>query len=154
TASEEPSTALGIDLLSELEGFVEWTDLVRLSNQTGAEVLDRLAALTGKNDIMLVGIYLSVEAWKGDRRFSAPLERFLANLDQMRLPVILVAFGDPYVLGKLPATAAVLTPYNGTFRAEWSIARAITGRSSISGKLPVTIPDRYVRGEGIRLGSP
>jgi len=154
TVSEEPSMALGIDLLSELEGFVEGTDLIHLSNQTGSEVLDHFGALTGKSEIMLVGIYLSVEAWKGDRRFSAPLERFLANLDRMRLPVILVAFGDPYVLGKLPATAAVLTPYNGTFRAEWSIARAITGRISISGKLPVTIPNRYARGAGIRLGSP
>ncbi|MBP1656894.1 MAG: beta-lactamase [Bacteroidetes bacterium] len=154
TVSEEPSATLGIDLLEELGGFVESSDLVHVSNQTGAEVLDRLAALTGKNDVMLVGIYLSVEAWKGDRRFSEPVERFLANLDRMRLPVILVAFGDPYVLGKLPATAAVLTPYNGTFRGEWSIARAITGRIGISGRLPVTIPGRYARGEGIRLGSP
>jgi beta-N-acetylhexosaminidase len=154
TVSEEPSSVLGIDLLEELGGFVEGTDLVHLSNQTGAEVLDRLGALTGKNIFMLVGIYLSVEAWKGDRRFSGPLERFLANLDRMRVPVILVAFGDPYVLGKLPATAAVLTPYNGTFRGEWSIARAITGRIGISGRLPVTIPGRYARGEGIRLGSP
>ncbi len=149
--TEEPTTAFGQDLIDDLKGEIQDAQVVRVSNQTGAEELSRLSALSDANAVMVVGIYLSVEAWKGDHRFAKPLEQFLAGLNRVRVPVILVAFGDPYVLGKLPETSVVLTPYNGTYLAERSIARAITGRIQISGKLPVTIPGRYHRGEGIEV---
>ncbi len=100
---------------------------------------------------MIVGIYLSVVAWKGERRFAPPLDGFLASLADLGTPVVLVAYGDPYVLGKVPLTAGAMTPFNGTRLAEISVAKALTGRIPIRGRLPVTIPGRYQRGEGLQL---
>jgi len=62
-----------------------------------------------------------------------------------------VAFGDPYILGKIPETSVMMTPFNGTILGELSVARAIIGKNEITGKLPVTIPGRYPRGAGISL---
>lgn len=149
--TEEPAQALGLELLNEFQSDLAGVAPSRVSNETGQEKFVQLREDAKQCDALVVGIYLSIVAWKGDRRFAGPLERFLESLAAYPIPVILVAFGDPYVLGKLPETAVAITPYNGTYLAERSVARAITGKIGISGKLPVTIPGRYKRGEGLHL---
>jgi beta-N-acetylhexosaminidase len=149
TVSEDPQPLLGIDLQEGVEPFVRSASLVRVSNETGSERLREIRDSAGKSDALLVGVYLSIAAWKGEHRFSKPLEDFLGSLGRLPVPVIVVAFGDPYILGKLPATQVVMTPFNGTILAETSVAKAITGRIRIAGRSPVTVPGRYRRGEGI-----
>ena len=149
--TEEPALDPGIELLEEIQPFVKSVTLTRVSNETGSARFAEIADSTDPRDVLLVGVYLSVIAWKGERRFAEPIETFLNSLDNSASPAILVAFGDPYVLGKIPEADAVLTTYNGTYLAERSIARAVTGAATIEGTLPVTIPGRYRRGEGIRL---
>ncbi len=149
TVSEDPQPGLGVDLLEGVEPFVRSASLLRVSNETGSERFREISASAGKSDVLLVGVYLSVVAWKGDRSFSKPLQDFLGSLGRFPVPVIAVAFGDPYVLGKLPVTQVVMTPFNGTILAERSVAGAITGRIRIAGRSPVTVPGRYTRGEGI-----
>lgn len=149
--TEEPAQDLGTELLEEIRPFVASVTLTRVSNETGPERFAEITRATSPDGILLVGVYLSVVAWKGERHFAKPLEEFLQSLGRSPVPVILVAFGDPYVLGKLPETTVVLTPYNGTYLAERSTARAVTGRIAVRGRLPVTIPGRGRLGEGIRL---
>jgi beta-N-acetylhexosaminidase len=149
TVSEDPQPQLGIDLQEQMERSVRSASLIRVSNETGSERFREISAAAGNSDMLLVGIYLSVVAWKGDHRFSKPLEEFLGSLGRFPVPVIAVAFGDPYILGKIPVTQVVMTPFNGTILAEKSVARAITGKIRIAGKSPVTVPGRYRRGEGI-----
>ncbi len=149
--TEDPAWVVGTDLLNEASSFVTSVTLTRVSNETGSERFQEIAASLKEHDVILVGIYLTIAAWKGDRQFSKPLEDFFGSLPRLSQPVILVAFGDPYVLGKLPETPAILTPLNGTLLAEISVARAVAGRIDISGKLPVTIPGRFPRGGGIKL---
>lgn len=151
TVTEDPSPSVGTDLAYELGRGGEQVDLIRVSNETGAERFAAIAERSRKADVTVVGIYLSVVAWKGGSRFAKPLEDFLGALGRPGSPVIVVAFGDPYILGKVPLTAAALTPYNGTYLAEESVARAVTGGIAVTGKLPVTIPGRYARGSGIVL---
>ncbi|HTY58643.1 MAG TPA: glycoside hydrolase family 3 protein, partial [Bacteroidota bacterium] len=151
TVSEDPQPGIGIDLSEHLEPYVRSASVFRVSNETGRERFGEISADAGGSDVLVVGIYLSVVAWKGDHRFAPPLRDFLDSLGHFPVPVIAVAFGDPYVLGKIPETQVVLTPFNGTNLAEVSVARAITGRIRIGGKSPVTVPGRYRRGEGIVL---
>jgi beta-N-acetylhexosaminidase len=148
TVTEDPAPQIGSDLVHELQPSVSSVDIVRVSNESGPEKFVQVSESSRNADVMLVGIYLSVVAWRGESRFSEPLERFLSSLDRQGKPVILVAFGDPYILGKVPETTVVLTPYNGTYLAEQSVARAVVGRIRVSGTLPVTIPGRYARGAG------
>jgi beta-N-acetylhexosaminidase len=149
--TEEPALDFGSELLDEIRPFVASATLTRVSNQTGPARFAALADSTAPNDVLLVGLYFSVVAWKGERHFAEPLSKFLSSLGAFPSPAILVAFGDPYVLGRIPETSVVLTPYNGTYLAERSVARAVTGRIGVGGTLPVTITGRYGRGEGIRL---
>jgi beta-glucosidase-like glycosyl hydrolase len=151
TVTEEPQPQVGTDLLNELNPFVASAEVTRVSNETGRERYSDIRTSLQNSDVVLVGVYLSVVAWKGERRFAKPLEEFLNSLSQFQKPVILVAFGDPYVLGKIPETQVVMTSFNGTILAEQSVARAIVGSITTKGKLPVTIPGRYKRGEGLTV---
>jgi beta-glucosidase-like glycosyl hydrolase len=146
--TEEPQPQVGTDLLTEIEPFVASAVLTRVSNETGRERFATIDSSLRQADVILVGVYLSVVAWKGDRRFAGPLEAFLASLANLPKPVILVAFGDPYILGKMPETQVVMTPYSGGTLAEQSVARVIAGRVFARGRLPVTIPGRYKLGAG------
>jgi len=148
TVTEEPHPQVGTDLLTEIEPFVGTATVTRVSNETGRERFEEITTSLGQSDVILVGVYLSVVAWKGDRRFAAPLGDFLASLGSLPKPVILVAFGNPYILGKLPETQVVMTPYAGSTLAEQSVARVVSGRVKARGKLPVTIPGRYKLGAG------
>jgi beta-N-acetylhexosaminidase len=149
--TEDPGWIVATDLSTALGTSVRATTLTRVSNETGTERFSAIRASLKECDVMLVGIYLTIAAWKGEHHFSKPLEEFLSSLSHLPQPVILVAFGDPYVLGKLPETAAIITPMNGTILGEMSVARAIAGKTEIKGKLPITIPGRYPRGTGLNL---
>ena len=149
--TEDPGWVVGTDLLDEATPSVKSATLVRVSNETGSERFHEITASQEDCDVILVGVYLTIAAWKGERRFSKPLEEFLSSLSDLPRPVILVAFGDPYIIGRLPETTAILTPLNGTILAEASIARAMAGKIEIRGRLPVTIPGRFPRGTGIMM---
>lgn len=153
TVTEEPQPQVGTDLFNELKPLVASAVLTRVSNESGRERFDNIRASSQQSDVVIVGVYLSVVAWRGERRFAKPLEEFLESLNHFKRPIILVAFGDPYVLGKIPETQVVMTPFNGTILAEQSIARAIAGKITTKGKLPVTIPGRYKRGDGLMIYS-
>lgn len=149
TVTEEPASGPGIEFTNEIRPWVASVGNSMVSNDTGEERVREIVRMAEQNDVLVVGIYLSVLAWKGDRRFAGPLDRFLRGLHSLKVPVILVAYGDPYVLGKIPETAAVMTPFNGTYLAERSVAKAIAGKIRATGRLPVTIPGRYVRSSGV-----
>jgi beta-glucosidase-like glycosyl hydrolase len=99
TVSEDPLPVIGTDLLDDLLPHVTSVSLTRVSNETGRERFEAIRAGFRDADVVLVGVYLSVVAWKGDRRFSQQLEDFFSALGTATTPVITVAFGDPYILG-------------------------------------------------------
>lgn len=150
--SDEPNAECGRELQRQLASRLAAVSLVRLSNESPRELV-QAAAQAEAAEVIVLGIYLSIGAWKGKTGFSPALQELLAGAATLPQPVITVAFGDPYVLAKLPATAMILTPYNGARIGEAAIARALTGEINLTGRLPVTIPGRYKIGEGLQLRS-
>jgi hypothetical protein len=153
TFTEEPNFDVGRELERVLQPHVAAVSLSHLSNESSREFIQQITAQFQETDVVLLGVYLSIAAWKGHSSFSPAVQEFLAGLDKLPKPVITVAFGDPYVLAKLPTTAVVMTPFTGAMMGERSIARAVLGQIGIAGKLPVTIPGKYKIGEGMQLFS-
>ena len=148
--SEEPYPEFGRELLRQLESQLATVSLTHLSNESSRELIQQTARFDDA-DVILLGVYLSIGAWKGKPTFSLALQDFFAQVVTLPKPVITVAFGDPYVIGKLPETAVMMTPYNGAKIGERSIAKALLGAIDITGRLPVTIPGKYKSGDGIQL---
>jgi beta-N-acetylhexosaminidase len=67
-----------------------------------------------------------------------------------RRQVIVVAFGNPYIIRQLPNVGAYIATYGVTDDLERAAARAIVGSDPITGVAPVTLPGFFKAGEGIR----
>ena len=67
--------------------------------------------------------------------------------------VILVTFTKPYNLSKinLEKISAVLLAYQNNMDAKYSATQSIVGKNKITGKLPVSISNKYKYGSGITL---
>lgn len=151
TVTETPDAQAGDALKASLESHVASVGLSHLSDESCKEKIEQVMKGIRRSDILVVGIYLSVGSWKGSLRFSGQIEQFFKRVGRMRKPIVTVAFGDPYVLARMPMTDGVLAVYTGSRKAEEAVGKALTGSIEITGKLPVTIPGTFKRGDGIEL---
>jgi beta-N-acetylhexosaminidase len=148
TVTEIPGTDQGDELALTLEQSGFQVDHVRVHVETGSERLRDVSGRLDSPGVTVIGLYLSIGAWKGELKLPGMLEEFVQNA-ATRPRVVVVAFGDPYVLARIPPSAAVVAAYSGGGPSERAVARAITGKIEWRGKLPVTIPGRYARGSGL-----
>jgi beta-N-acetylhexosaminidase len=149
--TDEPDLFAGEALGDAVRSGVQSVTISRLWNGSSKETVDRNAMELGNADVIVLGVYVSIGAWKGENKFSADLQDFFKTLARSKKPIITVAFGDPYVLGRIPLSDGVIAAYAGLPKSEEAVGRALLGMSEVIGQLPVTIPGRYKRGDGIHL---
>jgi beta-N-acetylhexosaminidase len=68
-----------------------------------------------------------------------------------KIPVTLVALGNPYLARNFPNAAAYVTTFSPTATSETALAKALFGEIPITGRLPVSIPGVAKFGDGIQL---
>jgi beta-N-acetylhexosaminidase len=69
-------------------------------------------------------------------------------------PAILVSMGSPYVIEDLPEVGSYLVGWRSNPITEQAVARALAGVTSITGRLPISIPPDFPRGWGIQRRVP
>jgi len=151
TLTNEYNSQVGQELQRVLQVRHPLTSLVHLFDGSGYEEMQNVIHNLDRSDVVVLAVYLSIGSWQGKLELSPRLTDFLGSISKLRKPVITVAFGDPYVIARLPDTDVVMTPYAGAGRAERSVAAALLGKIDIKGKLPVTIPGKYGIGESLVL---
>jgi beta-N-acetylhexosaminidase len=70
-------------------------------------------------------------------------------LDRAAARTVVLAMGNPYVIGDFPAIQNYICAFSNATVSETAAVKAIFGEIAISGHLPVTIPGVAARGEGI-----
>ena len=151
TLTDEADAYVGGALVDMLRPGAASVGLSRIWNESGQRSLDQTMAKVEQSDVLVIGVYLSIGAWKGGPALSPGVQKFLEKIHSTGKPAVTIAFGDPYVLGKVPTTAAIMAVYTGLRKAEEAAGRALRGMTAIRGRLPVTIPGMYPRGTGIQL---
>ena len=149
--TDEPDAFVGEALGDVMRSGVRSATMSRLWNGSGKEDIDRLSAELRNADVIVLGVYVSIGAWKGENKFSDDLQGFFKKLSRSKKPVVMIAFGDPYVLGRMPWGDGIIAAYAGLRKSEEAVGNALLGKSEVIGKLPVTIPGRFKRGDGIHL---
>jgi CubicO group peptidase (beta-lactamase class C family) len=101
-------------------------------------------------DVTVVATYYTVVA--GELTATpGPRERFLRQIQDIRKPSIVLALGNPYTMSTMPKAEAHIVAWSGHEQHVSSVAAALFGASTISGRMPVTIPELYPRGTGIDI---
>jgi beta-N-acetylhexosaminidase len=79
------------------------------------------------------------------------VKAFLLDLTQGPVPVVLLAFENPYLLTSVPNATAFLTTFSSSLPSEIAAVKALFGEIPITGHTPVSIPGFAKLGDGIQL---
>ncbi|HXK09804.1 MAG TPA: glycoside hydrolase family 3 N-terminal domain-containing protein [Vicinamibacteria bacterium] len=129
-----------------------WADVTaaEVSDRTPAAEIDLLEAIARRSDAVVAATYVRIGGGKGRLGLAPAQQELLEHLgaDPAR-PLVVVAFGSPYVGDVAPRVPAVLVTYELGDAPEAAAARALCGEAPIGGKLPVTIPGLFPLGHGL-----
>ena len=115
-----------------------------------ANKFDLLIAAADSVDAVIVSSYVSHRWDVATASAPAAFVGFVQRLNTKRKRPILVALGNPYLLQQVPNVPAYLVAWGGFPVSQWAAARALSGVSPISGRLPISIPPVVGRGTGIQ----
>ncbi|MFN9741657.1 MAG: glycoside hydrolase family 3 N-terminal domain-containing protein [Acidobacteriota bacterium] len=102
-------------------------------------------------DLITYSIPVRARSGKGSVALPPVGKRVADELARRPRPQIVISFGNPYLLLAMPETPAYLiawSPFQVSLRAA---ARAVSGAIPIGGRLPISLPGLYARGQGIQL---
>jgi beta-glucosidase-like glycosyl hydrolase/CubicO group peptidase (beta-lactamase class C family) len=123
---------------------------IRVGPEAGPEAWTEASAALGEVDAVVVGVYLPASAGTGEGVLTPALRAFVRRASAQR-PTVLVSLGNPYLLDAFPQVPSYLLAWGGQEVSQRAAARALAGRSAVSGRLPVELPP-YAPGHGLDRG--
>jgi len=103
-------------------------------------------------DLVIASLYGRVRS--GQARsvgLPEPGAKALAKLISNKAAIVGISFGNPYLLQSFPELRTYLVAYGDMPSLQVATARALTGQTAITGKLPISLPGLYPRGTGIQV---
>jgi beta-glucosidase-like glycosyl hydrolase len=104
------------------------------------------AAPVADADVAVVAFAVRARSGAGSIAVPDAARQLVASL---KMPVIGIAFGTPYLLREVPSVGTYICAYGIQPVMQVAAVNAIFGEARFSGHLPVTIPGLYARGHGI-----
>jgi beta-N-acetylhexosaminidase len=121
----------------------------RVDPRTSAAEYSELATRAASSDLILVSVYVSPIAARGNVAADTSFASVIDSLAAHGKRIIVISFGSPYVVSAFPAASTFLFAWGGAPVSQRAAALALLGSRSISGKLPVSIPPRFHFGDGL-----
>jgi len=105
-----------------------------------------------KSNIILLSTYTKIRLSSGKIGLSDAQIKFVSQLIKLKKPIVWMSHGSPYVLASFPGIKTFLCSYGESGISEEALAKAVCGKITIQGKLPVSIPKTiYKEGDGLLL---
>jgi beta-N-acetylhexosaminidase len=129
--------------------------VLRVSPSSSAQQLEALAPALAAAERVVIAAYVRRIEGEGRPAIPAHIAEWMAGLAAAdsaatRPRLVLVAFGNPYLLRQVPAAGSYMVTYSVGDAAERAAADALLGRASITGTTPVSLPGYFARGDGLR----
>lgn len=122
-----------------------------LDDRSHAEEYEAVLAEASQYDAVIVPAFVYVRSWTGRINLAEKNLRFLSDLARGATPVTLISFGNPYIVVGVEQPSVYLAAYSASEASQAAAAEALTGKTGIGGRLPITIPDLYEYGQGMDL---
>jgi beta-N-acetylhexosaminidase len=123
-----------------------------LDDRSADAEVQKALDLAGHANLVIASLYGRVRS--GQARsvgLPEPGAKALQTLIDRKAKVIGISFGNPYLLSSFPKLPTYLVAYGDMQSLQEAAAEALLGRSDITGRLPISLPDMYPRGTGIQL---
>ena len=143
-------TRIFVDELRQRVGLVE--NYV-LDPKTPEAEIDRVLSRLGTVgfDVVIYSLAVRARSGKGSVALPAAGKRIADRLIASRTPMMVISFGNPYLLMAIPDSPSYLLAYSSFPVSQRAAAKAILGEIEINGKLPVSLPGLYTREHGIKI---
>jgi beta-N-acetylhexosaminidase len=153
TFTDEEDRAVVKVFVDELRARVAQSESLLLDHLATESDLARLLARLDESEFDTVIFSVAVRARSGKGSVALPPigKRLSDELIKRKLPLIVISFGNPYLLAAMPQAPSYLLAYSPFPVSQRAAAKALFGSIEISGKLPASLPGLYARGHGLRL---
>jgi hypothetical protein len=148
TYGDDNNRAIGNVLASELRSRGLPVTLFKLWPASGPASYDSALAAIARTPVAIFAAADKPTESRGRLGLPDSMLALIANTARSR-PTVLVSLGNPYLVSELPEVGSYLIGWRANAVTEQAIGRALAGASSITGRLPISIPPRYRRGWGI-----
>jgi beta-N-acetylhexosaminidase len=143
-------TKVFVDELSSRAAQVE--SLLLDHHATESDLWHLLARLdVVKYDAVIFSVAVRARSGKGSVALPPVGKRLSDELIKRKLPLIVVSFGNPYLLATMPNAPSYLLAYSPFEVSQRAVAKAVFGEIEAGGKLPAAIPRLYPRGHGLSI---
>jgi beta-glucosidase-like glycosyl hydrolase/CubicO group peptidase (beta-lactamase class C family) len=147
--SDDPSRGRTLDRLLRRHLPESRVDRVLLDRRSHSSEFGDALKRAADYDVALVQSHVIVRTGSGRIGLDQLQRDFLDDLVRNPTPVLLVAFGNPYVTLGLGPPDAFVAAYSSSYASITAVADALTGRSGFEGRLPVRLPGQYPIGSGL-----
>jgi len=154
TVGRRADLSAGVPFNSELRGRYAGLRAEFLVADDPSADFARMERAADSADVTIVSSYVG-QVWNATSA-AAPqaFTNFIDHLVRSGRRLIVVSFGNPYLLQQIPATPAYVVAWGGSQGSQSAAARALLGTTPITGKLPISIPfddgaRTILRGAGI-----
>jgi beta-N-acetylhexosaminidase len=155
TFTDEEDRAITRVFVDELRARVRQIESYTLDHRAQEnEIAEVLAKLDAAGfDAVIYSIAVRARSGKGSVGLPAAGKRIADELIKRQAPLIVISFGNPYLLTTMPESPSYMLAYSPFPVSQRAAARAVTGEIGIGGRLPVTLPGLYQRGYGLKIES-
>lgn len=147
-ATSEPAGTYFSQLLRRRSPGVE---IVRISPESDVRDLNDAFARIRKADVGILSLFVKVRTGSGKIDLPEYLRTFVARLSDVPTPLIVLAFGNPYIAGNIPDAGSIVCLYGDDEPVSEAAAEALFGEIPVRGRLPVSIPGKYPFGSGLDI---
>jgi beta-N-acetylhexosaminidase len=153
TFTDEDDRAVTRPFVEELRTRVENVESFTLDLKSTEPEVDRaLSRLRATAfDAVIFSIAVRARSGKGSAALPKAGVTIAHRLIASQAPLLVISFGNPYLLGAMPQSPSYLLAYNLFPVSQRAAARAFVGETDLNGKLPVSLPGLYPRGHGLSV---
>jgi beta-N-acetylhexosaminidase len=153
TFTDEEDRAITKVFVDELSARASQVESLLLDHHaTESDLWHLLARLDqGKYDAVIFSVAVRARSGKGSVALPPVGKRLSDELIKRKLPLIVVSFGNPYLLATMPNAPSYLLAYSPFEVSQRAVAKAVFGEIEAGGKLPAAIPRLYPRGHGLSI---
>ncbi|HEX6645229.1 MAG TPA: glycoside hydrolase family 3 N-terminal domain-containing protein [Gemmatimonadales bacterium] len=144
--ADGPREAIGTAFAAELRAQGHTVSTIRLSAESGPAAFDSARSRLASVPFAAFAVSVRPVDSKGSIALP-PLMNALVDSAAARGPTVLVSFGSPYIVAETPRVRSYLIAWAANAATERAAAQALAG-APITGKLPISIPPVFRRGEG------
>jgi len=127
-------------------------ETVVLDDRSSDAEVQKALEKAGAADVVIASLYGRVRT--GQARsvgLPEPGAKALNALLESNAKVIGISFGNPYLLQNFPSMRTYMVAYGDMPSLQHAVARALLSEIDITGRLPISLPGLYPRGNGIQM---